>query len=243
MAKYWNDFVKFSQPTIEELRRRVAQSENDAQKKGRELQPILPTKKKTLCESWWGRAWCENLERYADFSSRLERGRRYVRAGTVIDLQIKNGKVTAKVQGSRKFPYKVEIRISPLNVQACDRIIEKCGSKIENMEVLINGKFPEELKDVFTGEKGLFPSPKEISFNCSCPDWALMCKHVTAAMYGIGMRFDENPFYFFTLRGIDADRLINVALENKVEQMLANADKPSERIIPESRLNALFGVI
>lgn len=243
MAKYWNDFVKFSQPTIEELRRRVAQSENDAQKKGRELQPILPTKKKTLCESWWGRAWCENLERYADFSSRLERGKRYVRAGTVIDLQIKNGKVTAKVQGSRKSPYKVEIRISPLNVQACDRIIEKCGSKIENMEVLINGKFPEELKDVFTGEKGLFPSPKEISFNCSCPDWALMCKHVTAAMYGIGMRFDENPFYFFTLRGIDADRLINVALENKVEQMLANADKPSERIIPESRLNALFGVI
>lgn len=243
MAKYWNDFVKFSQPTIEELRRRVAQSENDAQKKGRELQPILPTKKKTLCESWWGRAWCENLERYADFSSRLERGRRYVRAGTVIDLQIKNGIVTAKVQGSRKSPYKVEIRISPLNVEACDRIIEKCGSKIENMEVLINGKFPEELKDVFTGEKGLFPSPKEISFNCSCPDWALMCKHVTAAMYGIGMRFDENPFYFFTLRGIDADRLINVALENKVEQMLANADKPSERIIPESRLNALFGVI
>ncbi len=243
MAKYWNDFVKFSQPTIEELRRRVAQSENDAQKKGRELQPILPTKKKTLCESWWGRAWCENLERYADFSSRLERGKRYVRAGTVIDLQIKNGTVTAKVQGSRKSPYKVEIRISPLNVEACDRIIEKCGSKIENMEVLINGKFPEELKDVFTGEKGLFPSPKEISFNCSCPDWALMCKHVTAAMYGIGMRFDENPFYFFTLRGIDADRLINVALENKVEQMLANADKPSERIIPESRLNALFGVI
>ena len=241
--KPWNEFAKFSQPTIEELRRRIAKSESDSRKKGCNLEPVPPTTKRTLCESWWGRAWCNNLERYADFSSRLDRGKRYVRAGTVIDLKIKSGKVTAKVQGSQRTPYDVDIEIKPLSDETNDEMIEKCGRKIENMECLINGKFPEELNNIFTGKNGLFPSPKDIRFNCSCPDWASMCKHVAAVMYGIGMRFDENPFYFFTLRGIDADRLIGTALENKVEQMLSNADKPSDRIIPESRLNELFGVI
>ena len=147
------------------------------------------------------------------------------------------------MQGSRKVPYKVDIRISPLSEEKCQEIIARCGRKIQTIDKLINGEFPDELRDLFTGENGLFPSPREISFNCTCPDWALMCKHVAAAMYGIGVRFDENPFYFFHLRGIDVDRFIDVALENKVESMLRNAEQPSERILRETDLTGLFGVL
>ena len=160
-----------------------------------------------------------------------------------MDLKIRGGRVEARVQGSRKVPYKVDIRISPLSEEKCQEIIARCGRKIQTIDKLINGEFPDELRDLFTGENGLFPSPREISFNCSCPDWALMCKHVAAAMYGIGVRFDENPFYFFHLRGIDVDRFIDVALENKVESMLRNAEQPSERILRETDLTGLFGVL
>ena len=166
-----------------------------------------------------------------------------MKAGTVIDLKIKKGKIEARVQGTRRTPYKVEIKISPLSNEKCDEIIEKCGRRIENMESLIAGEFPEDLQELFTGKDGLFPSPKEISFNCSCPDWAIMCKHVAAAMYGIGIRLDENPFYFFELRGIDVDRFINVALESKVESMLKNSEKITDRFITDADLTELFGVL
>ena len=137
----------------------------------------------------------------------------------------------------------MEIRIGRLEEESCQKIIDTCTRRIENLETLVKGEFPEELKDIFTREGGLFPLPKEISFSCSCPDWAMMCKHVAAVMYGIGLRFDENPFYFFTLRGIDADRFIGVALENSVEKMLKNAMVCSERIIDESSVTELFGVL
>lgn len=243
MSRYWNDDTVYSQPTLEELRQRVKMSSQAAAKKKQNYEPIPPIKERNICQSWWGQAWCHNLEQYADYESRLDRGKRYVKTGTVIDLKIKKGKVEARVQGSRKTPYKVEIRISPLSEENCQKIIEKCGRRIENMESLIGGEFPLDLQELFTGKGGLFPTPKEISFSCSCPDWALMCKHVAAVMYGIGVRLDENPFYFFELRGINVDRFINVALENKVESMLRNAENRSDRIIEGADLTALFGVI
>ena len=243
MSKYWDTGTVYSQPTVAELKARAKQSSEKAAKKKLIYEPIKPFTRRQICTSWWGKAWCENLERYADFESRLDRGKRYVKNGTVLDLKIKKGRVEAKVQGTRKTPYKVEIRISPLSEEKCGEIIEQCGRRIENMESLIKGEFPLDLKELFLAKDGLFPKPKEISFNCSCPDWALMCKHVAAAMYGIGVRLDENPFYFFELRGIDADKFIGVALESKVESMLANADRDSERIIRGADLTELFGVI
>lgn len=104
----------------------------------------------------------------------------------------------------------------------------------------MNGRFPEELKEVFLGEQGLFPEPKEISFKCSCPDWALLCKYVAAVLYGIGARVDENPLLFFEMRGIDAGRFGDVALANCVESMLGNADTFSERIITGGNLGVLL---
>lgn len=243
MSKYWADSNVYEQPSVDMLRRKAQESASAARKRGKAYEPVLPTKGREICKSWWGQAWCANLEQYADYGSRLDRGKRYVRTGTVVDLKIQKGKIEARVQGRRKTPYKVSIRISPLSEEKCQSIIEKCSKQIQNMETLIKGEFPEELQELFTGRDGLFPTPQEISFTCSCPDWALMCKHVAAAMYGIGVRLDENPFYFFELRGIDVDRFIDVTIESKVESMLKNADKPSDRIMENADLTKIFGVI
>lgn len=243
MAKrsYWEERY-YPQPTEEELQRNVAATAQKARKKGQALNPvILPGRK--IAKNWWGLAWCDNLERYADYETRLPRGQRYVRSGAVVDLQIQKGKILARVQGSRKVPYKVEIRISPLSQQHCDEIMERCGSRANSLESLLEGSFPESLKDVFLGTGGLFPTPREISFGCSCPDWAMMCKHVAAALYGVGARLDQDPMLFFTLRGIETDRFVDVAIANRIERMLANADKPSQRIIEKAGWEELFGVL
>lgn len=241
MSKYWNDSV-YSQPTASELRENSKASWEKSRLKGKVLEPVV-IQGRTIAKSWWGKTWCDNLERYADYASRLDRGKRYVKASTVLDLKIQKGKILAKVQGSRKTPYKVEIQISPLSEEKCQAIIQKCGRRIQNLEALVAGDFPEELKELFQGRDGLFPSPREISFHCSCPDWALMCKHVAAALYGVGARLDEQPALFFELRGIDMGRFIDVALANKVEAMLANAQKPSSRILEGTDLEKLFGVL
>lgn len=240
MSRYWESQA-YEQPTEAKLKKNASESIKKDKKRGKENHPVIIQGRK-IAKTWWGEAWCSNLERYADYESRLDRGKRYVRTGAVIDLDIKKGKVLARVQGRRKAPYKVEIRISPISEERCQSILEKCGNKIENLEALLNGGFPEDLKSLFLEKNGLFPSAREISFQCSCPDWALMCKHVAAVLYGIGARFDENPLLFFELRGIEVNRFVDVALENKVEKMLHNADKKSDRIMETVDYTSLFGV-
>lgn len=241
MSSYW-DNGSYSQPTAEEIRARAEASQRRSREKGTVWEPVT-VQGRTIAKSWWGAAWCENLERYADYESRLDRGKRYVRSGAVVDLKIQKGKVSARVQGTRKTPYKVDIRISPLSEEKCQAVIQKCGRKLRTIEELAAGCFPEEMKELFLGQDGLFPTPREISFQCSCPDWALMCKHVAAALYGVGTRLDEDPTLFFVLRGIDMGRFLDVTLGNRVESMLQNAQKPSERILEGEDLTALFGVL
>lgn len=240
MSRYWEDGC-YSQPTTSELKRKSEASRVSAEKKGKRLEPVVIQGRK-IAKSWWGRAWCDNLERYADYESRLERGKRYVKTGAVIDLSITKGRIQAKVQGSRKTPYKVEIRISPLSEERCQEILQTCGKRVETLENLLAGDFPEELKELFTQRGGLFPSSREISFSCSCPDWALMCKHVAAVLYGIGARLDENPSLFFELRGIEMGRFIDVAIASRVERMLKNAGQTSGRTIDERDIRGLFGI-
>ncbi len=239
--RYWDE-VHYSQPTTEELKSKADRSNQQARKKGQQYDPVI-LEGRVIARSWWGKAWCANLEQYADYGSRLPRGQHYVRSGAVLDLQIRKGKIQARVQGRRATPYKVEIRISPLSEERCQEIIQRCSRRIESLEALVAGKFPEELKDVFTGEGGLFPTPREISFSCSCPDWAVMCKHVAGALYGVGARLDRDPMLFFTLRGIDAEKFTGVAISNRVSSMLANADRPSSRIITTAGWEELFGVL
>ena len=240
MSRYWEDGC-YSQPTTSELKRKSEASRVSAEKKGKRLEPVV-IQGRNIAKSWWGRAWCDNLERYADYESRLDRGKRYVKTGAVIDLSITKGRIQAKVQGSRKTPYKVEIRISPLSGERCQEILQTCGKRVETLENLLAGDFPEELKELFTQRGGLFPSSREISFSCSCPDWALMCKHVAAVLYGIGARLDENPSLFFELRGIEMGRFIDVAIASRVERMLKNAGQTSGRTIDERDIRGLFGI-
>ncbi len=241
MAHYWNE-TSYPQPTERKLKENAKNTREKATAKGQTLHPVV-IKSRQIASSWWGKAWCQNLERYADFETRLPRGRRYVRTGAVMDLQIKEGKITARVQGTRKMPYKVEIRISPLSEQRIEKITEQCGTCVETLDKLINGDFPRELKDVFFEEGGLFPKPKEISFSCSCPDWAVMCKHIAASLYGVGARLDEEPLLFFSLRGIDTNKFVDVVISSRVETMLANVGQPSHRIIKDSKIEDLFGVL
>ena len=230
MARYWNE-MNYPQPTEEELKENAKNTRKKAAAKGQTLHPIV-IKSRQIANSWWGKAWCQNLERYADFDTRLPRGRRYVRTGAVIDLQIKKGKIQARV-----------IRISPLSERRIEEITGKCETRVETLDQLVNGDFPKELKDVFLEDGGLFPEPREISFSCSCPDWAVMCKHVAASLYGVGARLDEEPLLFFSLRGVDTNKFVDVVISSRVESMLANVDKPSDRIIRDTRLEDLFGVL
>lgn len=241
MSKYW-DTGFYSQPNMSELKRNAAVSRKKEEKKGKVLEPVV-VQGRAIVKNWWGKAWCSNLEQYADYENRMDRGKRYVRTGAVLDLKIKKGKIIARVQGTRKSPYKVEIRISPFSEEKCQNIIEKCGRKMENIEELMSGNFPVEMQELFQSRDGFFPTPKEISFQCSCPDWALMCKHVSAVLYGVGVRLDEQPLLFFELRGIDVGRFIDVTLASKVEEMLANQGKPSDRIMDEADIKGLFGVL
>lgn len=242
MSKYWNDFPVYSQLSAEQLKEKAQKSVENAKKKGKIMEPILP-QNRNIVNTWWGKAWCNNIERYADYATRLDRGKRYIRSGAVIDLKIQNGQINARVQGNRKAPYKIEIRISRLSEEKCQKMIECCTNKIDNLEDLVNGNFPDQLKEVFLQEGGLFPTPQEINYQCSCPDWALMCKHVAAVLYGVGVRFDENPFLFFELRGIDVEHFIDTTITSKTEKMLENANCITDRMIDDQEVEDVFGLI
>ena len=150
-----------------------------------------------IARTWWGKAWNKNLESYADYHNRIGRGRSYVRHGAVLDLQIGSGLVESLVQGSRSRPYSVTIRIKAMGKKNWEEIKTASQGKLDSLQELLAGKFPKGLGEIFTTQgKGLFPSPKEIDFDCSCPDWASMCKHVAATLYGIGARLDQDPELF-----------------------------------------------
>ena len=209
-------------------------------KKNPGVAPVIVEGRK-ISVTWWGMAWNKNLESYADYESRIGRGRTYVRAGRVLDLQISPGLVTALVAGNKK--YEVTIAIQPLEKDKWRQITEAAGRQIASLEELAEGKFPQALAELFTmHDTGLFPSPKEITFDCTCPDWAVMCKHVAATLYGVGNRLDDDPTLFFTLRDIDFELLLKRSLEAKLTSMLENADKKTGRVIAKGKINKLFGI-
>lgn len=211
-------------------------------KKNPNICPVVISGNK-IAQSWWGVAWNKNLESYADYSNRIGRGRSYVKNGFVLDLQISPGTVTALVHGSGSKPYMVEIAIAPLSKHKWNSITKDCSRSIANLEELAGGQFPKDLAELFTQKgHGLFPTPKEIKFDCSCPDWAYMCKHVAAALYGVGARLDEDPTLFFKLRDIPFEDLLKKSVEEKMRNMLKNAGKKSKRVIKDADIKKIFGV-
>ena len=239
---YYGGYGGYTYTSVADLKAKAKKIIEKAEKSGTKMNPV-EIEGRVIAKSWWGKAWCENLESYADYYSRLERGRKYVRANCVVDLQIESGQVYAQVIGSRSSPYKIHITIDELSDDQYQAICKKCSSKIQNIDSLIKGDFPDDLKELFLQKKGgLFPSMAKIHFNCSCPDWADMCKHVAAALYGIGARFDKDPLLFFKLRGVDTEKLIGKAIQNKIEMMLENANAASDRLLADDEVSALFGL-
>ncbi len=225
------------QPTQAELRVKVAKAIKPGYK------PVS-IEGRTIASTWWGRAWCDNIDRYADNYNRLDRGKKYVRANAVIDLDIGEGLVTAKVLGSGRKPYDVVVRIEPLKKDRLDHIIKVCSGKLESLAALESGKFPKEYQQLFTDkEGGLFPSLREIRFSCSCPDLSRLCKHIAAVLYGIGRRLDDNPLIFLTLRGIDVKSFTESVIRKEAGRLWSSSDKKirAGRVMDEDRAKGLFG--
>ena len=236
---YWG-FPKYV--TVAEKKAKAEKKLQQLKKKRPGITPVV-IQGNTLARTWWGKSWNKNLESYADYSNRIGRGKSYVRHGAVLDLRIEGGRVTALVQGTRAKPYEVVIRIAPVKKANWDQIRKQCQGELRSLTDLLAGKFPKELGDIFLAKgKGLFPAPKEISFDCSCPDWASMCKHVAATLYGVGARLDEDPLLFFSLRQADTEDLVAGAVREKTGDLLARADRKSSRVLDDADLSGLFGI-
>jgi uncharacterized Zn finger protein len=227
----------------------VADKKNKAQKmltklrkKDPNIAPIIIEGRK-IAKTWWGIAWNQNLESYADYSNRIGRGSSYVKNGMVLDLRIETGQINALVMGSGSTPYTVKITIDPLSQAQWNHITSQCSQKIGSLTDLMEGKFPQDLANLFLQQQsGLFPSPKEIHLSCSCPDWASMCKHVAAALYGVGARFDQDPLLFFKLRNIPFEALLKSSVEEKMNSLLKNAGKKTARILEDGDIADIFGI-
>jgi uncharacterized Zn finger protein len=209
-----------------------------AKKEKRQLAPIQ-IDGRAIAGSFWGRAWCDNLESYSDFSNRLPRGRTYVRNGSVIDLQMEKGKVRAIVSGSEI--YQVQIGIKTLSRPLWTKIKFDCGQSIFSLIDLLQGRFDQAIMQRLCQQAGgLFPQPSEIDMECSCPDWAGMCKHIAAVLYGVGARLDAAPELLFTLRNVNHLELISQATRAaNLESSLGASDTGS---LAAGDLGEMFGI-
>jgi uncharacterized Zn finger protein len=228
----WRPYVP-----VAERRRQAAQKLKKLKKKGQSVAPVT-IEGRTIAKSFWGKSWCDNLERYSDFDNRLPRGRTYVRNGSVVDLQIAKGEVLAFVAGSEL--YKIKIDIVPVKPSRWKSICRDCAGSIDSLVELLRGRLAKGVMDRVCREgDGLFPSPDEIKLSCSCPDWADMCKHVAAALYGVGARLDEKPQLLFVLRGVDENELFAGAGEG---MPLSKAAHSAANVLDDSDVAALFGL-
>lgn len=226
--------------SVAERRRAAKAAAAKLAKKGQKLSPVaIEAGRRRIATTFWGKAWCTNLESYSDYSNRLPRGRSYVRNGSVVDLRIAAGEVRAQVSGSRL--YQVQVRVSPVPKARWKSICNDCAGAIDSLVELLQGKFSKSVMERMCRQKtGLFPSPDEIQLSCSCPDWAVVCKHVAAVFYGIGARFDQAPQLLFDLRRVEEQDLIASAGAGLAAQKKGVA---KSRILGDSTaLSEMFGV-
>ena len=218
-----------------ERRRKAAGAMAKLAKKGHAISPVV-VQGRTIATTAWGKAWCVNMESYSDYANRLPRGRTYVRNGSVVDLQIAPGTVAAQVSGSSI--YRTTITVNPVPKAKWQQICADCAGGIDSLVELLQGRFSKGVMDRLCRQgDGLFPVPKDIRFDCSCPDGATMCKHVAAVLYGVGARFDSKPELLFTLRQVDAAELLS-----KAGSGVVTAPAAGERTLVGDDVSALFGL-
>ncbi len=228
----WKPYVP-----VAERRAQADKANAKAKKAGKGYAPVT-VNGRTIANTFWGKAWCDNLNAYSDYSNRLPRGLGYVRNGSVVDLKIEPGKVLAKVMGSRL--YTVEIDVSAVSAQRWKALAKDCTHSIDSLVELLQGTLSKAvMQRLCQPDTGLFPAPKQMRFTCSCPDWATMCKHVAATLYGVGARLDGQPELLFTLRRVDAADLVSQAAVLPVN----SRQRPTKaRAIEEAALSELFGI-
>jgi len=228
----WQPYVP-----VAERRRQAERKLAKLKKKGQAVAPVT-IEGRTIAATFWGKSWCTNLERYSDYENRIPRGRSYVRNGSVLDLQITEGEITAMVAGSAL--YKIKIAIAPVKAARWKAICRDCAGTIDSLVELLQGRLAKGVMDRVCREgDGLFPSPTEIKLSCSCPDWADMCKHVAAALYGVGARLDQKPQLLFVLRGVDENELIAGAGQDLT---LTKAAPSAAKMLDDGDVAALFGL-
>ena len=220
---------------VAERRRKAAAEMAKLAKKGQAISPVV-VQGRTIATTAWGKAWCANMESYSDYANRLPRGRTYVRNGSVVDLQITPGTVAARVSGSSI--YCTTVTVKPVPKANWQQVCADCAGGIDSLVELLQGRFSKGVMDRLCRQgDGLFPVPKDIGFDCSCPDGARMCKHVAAVLYGIGARFDSKPELLFTLRQVDPAELLS-----KVGSGVVTAPAAGERTLEGDDIGALFGL-
>lgn len=222
---------------VAERRRRAKKKMDALRKKGIDIQPI-EIEGRQIARTFWGKAWCNHLESFSDFENRLPRGRTYVRNGSVCHLAISKGTIEAKVFGSEL--YTVKINIEKLPAKKWNAIKGKCSGQIGSLIELLQGKLSDHIMGVVTDQQeGMFPLPDEISLKCSCPDYAVMCKHVAAVLYGVGARLDTKPELLFTLRGVNHEDMIQADAEKAVASV---ASRGKSKRLKASEIGDVFGI-
>ncbi|HKO50769.1 MAG TPA: SWIM zinc finger family protein [Polyangiaceae bacterium] len=224
----------------------VAQRARDAaaavaklKKKGHVIEPVA-IDGRVIASTFWGKAWCSHLESLSDYQSRLPRGRTYVRRGAVVHLALDSGSILAKVQGSSLYDVKIEV--VKLKSKRWSSVVAQCTGNIDSLVELLRGKLSEGVMRAVTNvETGLFPLASEIEMSCSCQDWAGLCKHLAAVLYGVGARLDTRPELLFTLRGVDPSELVGERAASAIPGAKTN-DKRSRRVLPSSGLSDVFGI-
>jgi len=232
MSYEWKPYV-----SVAERRRKAALETARLQKKGGSSAPVI-VQGRALATTFWGKSWCSNLEAYSDYANRLPRGRTYVRNGSVVDLQMAGGEVRARVMGSQM--YQVTVKVAPISKAHWAAICNDCSGSIDSLVELLQGRLSQAVMARVCQQKtGLFPAPSEITLACSCPDWAAMCKHVAAVLYGIGARLDEQPGLVFKLRAVDERELIASAARGST---LATQTPVPAKVLDADDLSAIFGL-
>jgi uncharacterized Zn finger protein len=232
----WNYYGFRPYVSVAERQRNAQREMAKLTKKGLVVRPVN-IEGRTIANSFWGAAWCDNLESYMDYANRLPRGRTYVRNGSVVHLEIQPGKIAAKVSGSEL--YTVEIRIVPAAKPKWKALCRSCAGGIGSLVELLQGRFSDHVMGILTRkETGLFPSPAEIEMMCSCPDSASMCKHIAAVLYGVGARLDHSPDLLFMLRSVNHEELIQQAAA--ATDLTAKATGAPE--LSDSEIGAVFGI-
>jgi uncharacterized Zn finger protein len=223
--------------SVAERRKKAEKEAAKAKKSGASLSPIEPYRG-AIAKTFWGKAWCDNLEAYSDYANRMPRGRTYVRNGSVIDLQMTESEIQARVMGSSL--YKVTVKVTAVPKLQWQAIGKDCAGSIDSLVELLQGKLSTAvMQRICTPRTGLFPAPREIKFSCSCPDSASMCKHIAAVLYGVGARLDQKPELLFSLRGVDAEDLVNQAGSGLPKSKTGVA---VDKVLDDSMLGDVFGI-